>query len=159
MWETCVQSLGWEDSLEKWMATHSSILAWRIPWTEKPGRLHSMGSQRVGHDWVTFAFIVPYCFNYFSFVVKFKNIGEKLNGILGFEKCLLLFIAFYTAWQVVCMYVCVLVTQSCLTLCHPMGCNPPGSSVHGILQARILEWVAIPFSRETSKPRDQTCVS
>ena len=48
--ETQVQSLGWEDPLEKEMATHSSTLAWNIPWTEKPGRLQSMGSQRVGHD-------------------------------------------------------------------------------------------------------------
>ena len=51
--ETWVQSLGREDPLEKEMATHSSTLAWRIPWTEKPGRLQSMGSQRVGHDWET----------------------------------------------------------------------------------------------------------
>ena len=50
MQETRVQSLGWEDSLEKEMATHSSTLAWRIPWREEPGRLQSMGSQRVGHD-------------------------------------------------------------------------------------------------------------
>jgi len=48
--ETGVQSLGWEDPLEKEMATHSSILAWRIPWTEEPGGLQSMGSQRVRHD-------------------------------------------------------------------------------------------------------------
>ena len=45
-----VQSLGWEVPLEEGMATHSSILAWRIPWTEEPGRLQSMGSQRVGHN-------------------------------------------------------------------------------------------------------------
>ena len=50
MQEIQVQSLGWEDLLEKEMATHSSILAWRIPWTEDPGGLQSMGSQRVGHD-------------------------------------------------------------------------------------------------------------
>ena len=50
MRETCVRSLGWEDPLEKGMATHSSILAWRIPWTGKPGSLQSMGSQRVGRD-------------------------------------------------------------------------------------------------------------
>ena len=50
MQETWVRSLGWEDPLEKEMATHSSILAWRIPWNEEPGRLQSMGSQRVGHD-------------------------------------------------------------------------------------------------------------
>ena len=48
--ETRVQSLGWEDLLEKEMETHSSILAWEIPWTEEPGGLQSMGSQRVGHD-------------------------------------------------------------------------------------------------------------
>ena len=53
----------------------------------------------------------------------------------------------------------VLVAQSCLTLCNPMHCSPPGSSVHGILQARILEWVAIPFSRGSSRSRDQTQVS
>ena len=50
MWETQVQSLGWEDLLEKEMATHSSILAWKIPWTEEPGRLQSMGSQRIRHE-------------------------------------------------------------------------------------------------------------
>ena len=50
MQETWVQSLAQEDSLEKGMATHSSILAWRIPWTEAPGGLQSMGSQRVRHD-------------------------------------------------------------------------------------------------------------
>ena len=50
MQETWVRSLGWEDALEKGMATLSSILAWRIPWTEEPGGLQSMGSQRVGHD-------------------------------------------------------------------------------------------------------------
>ena len=50
MWETWVQSLGWEVPLEKEMATHSSILAWKIPWMEEPGRLQSMGSQRVRHN-------------------------------------------------------------------------------------------------------------
>ena len=50
MRETRVRSLGWEDPLEKAVAPHSSILAWRIPWTEEPGRLQFMGSQRVGHN-------------------------------------------------------------------------------------------------------------
>ena len=50
MWETQVQSLGQEDLPEKEMATHSSILAWKIPWSEEPGRLYSMRSQRVGHN-------------------------------------------------------------------------------------------------------------
>ena len=53
MWETWVRSLGWEDPLEKEMAIQSSTIAWKIPWTEEPGRLQSMGSQRVGHDWAT----------------------------------------------------------------------------------------------------------
>ena len=51
------------------------------------------------------------------------------------------------------------VTQSCLTLCDPVDCSLPGSSVHGILQKRILEWVAISFSRGSSRPRDRTWVS
>ena len=53
MQETQIPSLGWEDPLEKEMAAHSSILGWRIPWTEEPGGLQSTGSQRVGHDWAT----------------------------------------------------------------------------------------------------------
>ena len=64
MRETWVRFLVREDPLEKRMATHSSILAWRIPWTEDPGRLLSMGSQRVGHDWVTsvsFTFLHNIC--------------------------------------------------------------------------------------------------
>ena len=58
MQETRVQSLGREDPLEKEMATHSSILAWRIPWMEEPCRLQSTGSQRVIHDWATFLFFL-----------------------------------------------------------------------------------------------------
>ena len=50
MRETLVRSLGQEDPLEKEMATHSSIFAWKIPWTEEPDKLHTMGSQRLGHD-------------------------------------------------------------------------------------------------------------
>ena len=55
-------------------------------------------------------------------------------------------------------YVCVLDAHSCPTLYHSMNCNPPGSSVHGVLQARILEWEAVPFSRGSSRPRDWTWV-
>ena len=52
-----------------------------------------------------------------------------------------------------------LVSQLCPTLCYPMDCSPPASSVHGVLQARMLEWATIPFSRGTSRPRDQTWLS
>ena len=110
VWETRIQSLGQEELLEKEMATYSSTLAWKIPWTEEPGRLQSMGSQTVGHDWATsMSMSTP-------------------------------------------VYVRVLLLQSCLTLYDPMDCSPPGFSVHGVLQARILEWVAYPFSRDLPDP-------
>ena len=63
MQETRVQSLGQEDPLEKEMATHSSTLAWKIPWTEEPGRLQSMGSQRVGNDWATSLSLFTFMFS------------------------------------------------------------------------------------------------
>ena len=69
MQETWVQSLGREDPLEKEMATHFSTLAWIIPWTEKPSRLQSMGSQRVGYDWATS----------FSLSLSLSKINKSLN--------------------------------------------------------------------------------
>ena len=62
--EMWVWSLGWEHPLEKGMANYSSILDWRIPWTEEAGGLQSMGSQRVGHDWSYLACIIPYRYRY-----------------------------------------------------------------------------------------------
>ena len=72
MQETQVLSLGQEDPMEKGMVTHSSILAWRIPWTEEPGGLLSMGSQRVRHVRVTTTFIIPfhYPLKYLNFILK-----------------------------------------------------------------------------------------
>ena len=99
---TRVWSLDWEDLLEKEIATHSSILAWRIPQTEESGMLQFMGLQRVRHDWAT---------------NMHTNTLKKVK---------------------------LLVTQACLTVWDSMDCSPPGSSIHGILQARIMEWVAIP---------------
>ena len=64
MRETWIRSLGWEDPLEKEMATHYSILAWRIPWTEEPGGLQSTGLQRVGHDWAISLHITSLHFTY-----------------------------------------------------------------------------------------------
>ena len=59
--ETPVRFLGWKDPLEEGMVTHSSILARRIPWTEEPGRLRSLGSQRVGHDWLNNFLVIEIC--------------------------------------------------------------------------------------------------
>ena len=78
----------------------------------------------------------------------------------------------YSKWRIILIsslknsqvkYVCACMhvksLQSCVTLCDSMDCSPPGSSVHGVLQVRILEWVVIPFSRGSSRPRDQAHVS
>ena len=121
MRETWVWSLGWEDPQEKEMAAHSSIVAWKIPWTEEPGRLQSMGLQRVRHDWVTE--------QNWTEVTLFLN--EWMDEV----------------------------AQFCPTLCNPMDCSLPRSSIHGIFQARILAWIAISFSRKSSWPRDWILVS
>ena len=77
--ETQVQSLGQEDPLEKKMATHSSVLAWKIPWTEEPGRLQSMGSQRIGHDWATsLSFLFLFCLAQASGVIELLR-GQLCN--------------------------------------------------------------------------------
>ena len=83
--------------------------------------------------------------------------------------CLRVFPSLKARWQIQLMiFVCVmgtgvliycLVAQSCLILCNPMGCSPPGSTVHGVSQARIPEWVTITFSRGSSQPRDRTPIS
>ena len=73
--ETWVQSLDLEDPLEKGMATHSSIRAWRIPWAENPGRLRSMGSQRIGHAWATNTH--PHSYTYYNCSGREQN--EKLT--------------------------------------------------------------------------------
>ena len=78
MQETQVQSLGQEDLLEKEMATHSSILAWKIPWTEEPGRLQSMGSQRVRHDWATSLHLIL-LFRFFFFLSHIIQFPRKTN--------------------------------------------------------------------------------
>ena len=82
MWETRVRSLGREDPLEKEMATHCNILAWRIPWTEEPGRLQSMGWQRVRHDWATSPSTKQYTkdFPLFSHLGLLKISHQKCQG-------------------------------------------------------------------------------
>ena len=106
------------------MATHSSILAWRTPWAEEPGRLQSMGLQRVGHDWVTDTLSWQFSKYFKSFIIIF-----------------VMMICDQWSFMLMC-----LVAQLCPTLYDPMDCNPSGFSVHGNLQARRLKWVAMPFS-------------
>ena len=88
---------------------------------------------------------------------------QSFNNMLHFMS-LSMFLKYFLPNSLLDMHTkmsvcCVSVSQLCLTLCVPMGCSPPGSSVHGFLQARILEWFAISSSRESSWPRDWTPVS
>ena len=81
MQETRVRSLGWEDPLEKEMAIHSSTMAWKIPWTEEPGRWQPMESQRVGHDWATLPYLTytdcrETCPRFKKFIVSGKGTFE-----------------------------------------------------------------------------------
>ena len=256
MWETWVRSLGWEDPLEKEMATHSSILAWKIPRTEEPGRLQSTGSQRVRHDWATSLSLSlktdywsklylgvsvnilqgissllsvshgssfphsyqtsltpqswetggwgnsirplsqrnwktkhhkswpagppfgPFSWRHWTKLtsklscrskpgssITALGVEDKEEEFLGWAFCIsFLFLSLFK-WHFVIstsgpFYLLkVKVAQSCPTLCDPIDCSPQGSSVHGILQARILEWVAVPFSKGSSQPRDWIHVS
>ena len=102
MWETWVQTLGEEDPLEKGMATHSSILAWSIPWTEELGRLQSMELQRIGHKWVT---------NTTLSIMVYPR-------ILSIVPCIIHSVQFSS------------VAQSCLTVCNPMNRSITGLPVH-----------------------------
>ena len=163
--ETPVPSLGWEDPLEEGTATHSSILAWRIPWTHEPGGLRSTGSQRVGQTEVTWLAVsseshtgtcpLPTrrdlstagcccCCEVTSVVSDSvrphrqqatrlprpwdspgKNTGVGCHFLL----------------QCVTVESEREVAQSCPTLSDPVDCSPAGPSVHGIFQARVLEWL------------------
>ena len=78
--ETWVPSLGWEDPLEEVMATHSRILAWRIPWTEEPGRLQFMGSQKVWHDWATKHNTEIYFWEFWGLNLLFLTRDPKMNS-------------------------------------------------------------------------------
>ena len=86
MQETWVRTLGQEDPLEKAMAPHSSTLAWKIPWTEEPGRLQTMASQRVGHDWAT-SLHVTSCNSAFSTVLSTHLCAYTCHFIQFFDTC------------------------------------------------------------------------
>ena len=99
------------------------------------------------YDWITHHWMWDHIFLIHSF-----------NGHLSYFPFWLLWLKLQWKFAFRCLSLCVYAKslQLCLTLCDPMDCSPPGSSVHGILQARILEWVAMSSSRESSRPRDQS---
>ena len=162
----------------EWL-THSSILAWRIPWAEEPGRLQFMGLQRVGHDWAISTHLlganaslvsewvykwmraslpsrISWKQSSYSSGRKFSDRrkyrlfwqhgGEPFNGALGDGSAISCFFAlffFFFSSEAYSACVCAKSLQLCLALCSTMDCSPPGSSVLGVLQARILEPVAL----------------
>ena len=152
-------------ALEKEMATHSSVLAWRIPWTEEPGGLQSIGSQRVRHDWSHLA--LPHWEGLCSFpqdshMVALEHLtkylvtrkllsdtmdcslpGFSVHGILQARTLESVAISFSNAWK---WKVKVKSLSKCPTLRDPMDCSLPDSSVHGVFQARVLEWVLFKLS-------------
>ena len=134
------------------MAIRSSILAWETPWTEEPGELQSMGSQELDKtEWLNLP-TYPYCW-----IIRFPFSASLPPAFPSFPLSSYLFMYLHIC---VSIYYLVVQSLSCVQLFwDPMDYNPPASSVHGILQARIREWVAVPSSRESSRPRDQTCIS
>ena len=106
---------GFGHPLEKGMATHSSILAWRVPWTEEPGRLQPMESQRIRQDWKTNTFTSLSCILTCSYQLPSDSVASAKS------------------------------LQSCPNLWDLIGGSPPGFPVPGIIHARVLEWGAIAF--------------
>ena len=148
IWETWVRSLGPEDALEKGTATHSSILAWRIPRTEEPVWVASPPSNNILP-----LLLLQFHFTYLHLTgfpcgsaVKESacNVGD-LDSIPGLGR---------SPGESESK-----VTQSCPTLWDPMDCSLPSSSIHAIFQEGELEWVVIFFSRGSSPPKGQTRVS
>ena len=158
------------------MATHFSIPTLETPWTDESGRLQSMGFQRVDTtEWLTLSLSARILhfhscvtlgkLNLFSrpcFSIKNRS-STYITGCNN-ELCYssvqhltLKYECFLSLWSDPVCYAQKLL-HWCLALCDPVGCSTPGSSVHGILQARILEWVAMPSSRGSSRPRDRPCL-
>ena len=163
---------GWEDPLEEGMTTHSSILAWRTPWTEEPRGhspwghkeldtaerqnsshtvSHSLLDLRSGHSSSRCQPILPQCLSTGPLAQK-----SLTKNSMGWLDCSILWVT-WEVWEV--EFVAVQSLIHIPLFCSPMDCSPPGSSVHGISQARIQEWVAVSFSRRSSWPRGQTCIS
>ena len=150
MWEAWVQSLGREDSLEKEMATHPSTLAWKIPWTKEPGAGYCPWAAEL--DMTEQLHLCARGFPHSSIGKEPTcNAGDpgswvgKISWTRG-RRATPVFSSFPVGSA-------GKVAQLCRTLCDPMD-----YTVHGIFQARILKWVAFPFSVGPSQPRDQTPV-
>ena len=183
MQETWVWSLGWKDPLEKGMATHSSILAWRILMDRGTSwaTVHEVAKSQTR--------LTKHSIVYLHDLASLKSLSYRVlraSRLMNTPTCWerstcptpqgqkLLHSgpfqisphswhpAVHLSWTFIMTFIIKWnwseITQSHLTLCDPMDCSLLGSSIHGIFQARLLEWVAISFSR-SSQPRDWTQVS
>ena len=166
--------LGLEDCLQEGMATHFSILSYRIPWTEEPGRLQFI---RLQLDKTEETCTCCYLIGAFQTCMRMGISGgacwfQAGSASMGLGWYLTLWISnvtpggddaaspwssLWVAGLCACVHVCSVTSSQ--PLCDPIDYSLPGSTVHGILQARIPEWVAMPSSRRSSPSRDQTSVS
>ena len=153
---------GWMASLTRRIWVWVGYWSWW--WTGKPGMLQFMGSQRVRHNWATelnwtelklgFRFIL---FFFLIFILYWRRVdlgfpgGTVVKNLPTRQETWIQSLGYIYAW--------VLNHSTMSFLCNPIDCRPWGSSVHGIFQARILEWVAMPSSRRPSWPRNQIHVS
>ena len=144
-------------SPEEGTATHSSVLAWRIPWTEVTVHGVIKSQRQLKPFSATHSGLWVFGFSLSSNKTLFKQAGssERVTG----SKARGPQAARRNKLQVADIFPSIHKIKECPTLWDPMDCSPPGSSVHGTFQARILEWFVISFSRGSSQPRDQTWVS
>ena len=142
MWETRVQSLGWEEPLEK--GKDYSL--------QYSGLENSMDSivQGVTRSWTQLS-----DFHFHFICINPTTTVFCLSCPLSLEFPLHSWACYFGTM----LLWCAKLLKSCLTLCDPINSSPPGSSVIGILQTRILEWVAMPSSRGSSQPRDRICIT
>ena len=129
--------------LEKAMAPHSSTLAWKIPWTEEPGRLQSMGSAKSQTRLSDFTFT----FHFHALEKEMATHSRWSSWLRDWTLSSCIGRQILHCWATREAHAAAAKSlQSCPTLCDPIDQSPPGSAIPGILQARTLEWVAISFS-------------
>ena len=147
-------TLALDVNLEQWMSLQSYTWFWELKtvWTlgKEPGSVCSAGSIKWSRQQKAFVIYKDICF----FLVMLSSLSPNEDDL---KNACSLWAELKEVNLPSCMHAKLL--QSCPTLCDPMNCSLPGSSVHGILQARILEWVAMPYSSRSSWPRDWTRIS
>ena len=124
MRETQVQSLGWEDPMEKGMATHARILAWEIPWTEEPGGWQSIRSQRVRHDWVTNTFTFAFIHSEIKTIIKLMNMPSPHESYLYLH--FFVMVCSRTLWWIISESLSHIITANwLLATTREFGDTPP----------------------------------